>query len=248
VRVLRVLAVIASGFLFVPAGRAELTGKDRQEAETMAKAKLYLRVDARWKYYYPMWSRGFTIEPLAVVTPSGHTVDDKAVTFGKREYIWWGSGPNDGVAYGAIKFAGDSVRVWMEGLAPNGNEFMIRFDQIKTLEDFKAAFNRTFSAVPLQDEHPEWPAEIRKAIAERRLIEGMTAEQVRCVIGMPSDTQKTAENGVEVETWHPRQANGTHKFFRTSRNLATGFPARLRFANGKLATIEMASQATRPKR
>lgn len=64
------------------------------------------------------------------------------------------------------------------------------FGGIKTLADFKAAFDRAFSRVPLQDEFPEWPAEVRQAIAEHRLSDGMTKRQAYCVVGNPTEFRR----------------------------------------------------------
>ncbi|MGA2325950.1 MAG: hypothetical protein ABSH05_06645 [Bryobacteraceae bacterium] len=245
-RVLRVLAVVASVFLFVPAGRAELSGNDRQQAKKMIEGTLYLRIDA--PCMYEIGGFGLGVEPLVEVSPTGYKVAGSPVASGekkrgKRKTVYWGFAPNDPVAHGALRWSGDSVIAWLEGLRPKNNEVMVRFVQIKTLDDFKAVFDQTFSKVPLQDEHPEWPAEIRKAIADRRVIEGMTKRQAFCVIGTPINIQTSTENGVEVETWFPRQENGTVVTFRRLKSTATGYPALVKFAGGKLTTIEMTSRA-----
>jgi hypothetical protein len=111
---------------------------------------------------------------------------------------------------------------------------MVDFVHLKTLEDFKKAFDRTFSRVPLQDAHPEWPAEVRKAVAERRVIEGMTREQAAAVVGTPVSVETSNAQGVEVEVWHPRSTKGEHNA------VSTGFPASLRFQGSKLVMNEPA--------
>lgn len=245
-RLVRVLAVLGCVLGLIPVVRAELSGQDRQQAKKMIEGTLYLRIDAPCKY--EIGGFGLGVEPLVEVSPTDYKVEGSPVASAekkskKRKTVYWGFGPNDPVAHGALQWSGDAVIVWLEGLAPNNNEVMVRFIQIKTLDDFKAAFGQTFSKMPLQDEHPEWPPEIRKAIAERRVVEGMTKRQAFCVVGTPINIQTTTENGVEVETWFPRQENGTVVTFRRLKSTATGYPALLKFAGGKLAVIEKTSRA-----
>ena len=117
------------------------------------------------------------------------------------------------------------------------------FVEITSIDHFKKAFDQAFSQVPLQDEHPEWPAEVRKGIAERRVVEGMTKRQAFCVVGMPVNIQISKENGTEVENWFPRQENGTVVTFRRLKSTATGYPAMLKFVDGKVTVIETARRS-----
>jgi hypothetical protein len=137
--------------------------------------------------------------------------------------------------------AGETVYVWLEGRSPAANEFVIEFNDIKTLDDFKAAWARAFSAIPLQDEHPEWPAEIRNAIRDHRVVEGMTKEQAFMVVGEPQSVETSAEKGVAVEIWHPRQVNGRKQPYHHMKDRDTGYPATLKFADGKLVAIDRVS-------
>ncbi len=49
---------------------------------------------------------------------------------------------------------------------------MIKLVGIRNLDEFKKAFDLTFARVPLQDEHLDWPENIRKAIGERKIAKG----------------------------------------------------------------------------
>jgi hypothetical protein len=241
-RVLRAFACLACVFLLVPTTRAQITGKDRQEAKKMASGTLYLRIDAPCKSGR-RFGYGFKLEPLLEVSPTEHkllAIPDDSDKESKN--IFW-FGPNDALGQAALSYSGDIVTIWMEGLPPKDNEAMIKFVQIKTLGDFKAAFERTFSKVPLQDEHPEWPTEIRKAIAEQRVVEGMTKEQAFCVVGTPSKVTTSQENGVEIESWTPRQNSGNAiTWSRKRKGPATEFPALMKFEGGKLTVIEKRSE------
>lgn len=240
-----ILAMAAWVAAFAPGARAELSGKERGEAKKMVQGKLYLRIDAPCIYESPgMFGSGLNVEPLVEVSPTGYKVLETAspgLSVGivrKTQGVAWWFSPNDPVAHGTLRWSGDSVIVWLEGLPPKRQEVMVRFVQIKTLEDFKAAFDQTFSKVPLQDEHPEWPAEIRKAIAERRVVKGMTKRQAFCSVGTPVSVHAATENGTEVEIWRPQQDRGFVVTFEGTRRSATGFPTTLKFVGGKLTTIE----------
>jgi hypothetical protein len=166
-----------------------------------------------------------------------------------REKIYWEFFPNYAVRHGELTFEGDTVKVWMHGVKPYKDLLAIDFVQIKTLDDFTKAFNQTFSKVPLQDEYPEWPVEMRKAVAEHRLLVGMTKEQAFDVVGTPLDIKTEEVNGVQVETWHPRQDKGKTWWGgfseggdnnTSSSGLVlggTGFPTLLKFVDGKLQVV-----------
>jgi hypothetical protein len=249
-KLLNILTAAACAAAFLPNLKAELTGKDRREAKRMVEGKLYLRIDLPCRYGSPgFFGSGLNVEPLVEVSPTGYKVlegADPALSSGfvrgTQGVAWWFS-PNDIAGYASLQWSGESVIVWMEGIGnrAKSQEVMVRFVQIKTLADFKAAFDQTFSKVPLQDEHPEWPAEIRSAIAEHRVVEGMTKRQVFYALGTPASMYVTTENGVETEIWKPRQERGFVVTFRGAQHSATGYPASLKFTGGKLTVIERSS-------
>jgi hypothetical protein len=231
------------GLLAPLAVRAELSKQERESAKSMTSGTLYLRLDVPCKY--GRGGFGLNVESLLEVSPTGYDVERKLnlPSKKKRESVYWGFFPNDAVRYGKLSFDGDTVQIWSEGVPPNDNEVMIDFIHIQTMDDFTKAFNQTFSKVPLQDEHQEWPAEVRKAIAERKVIAGMTQQQAFCVVGRPINVTTGEENGVKVETWFPRQDKGTVVTFRRDKSLRTGFPALLKFTDGKLQVIEQTPRA-----
>ena len=80
------------------------------------------------------------------------------------------------------------------------------FVGVKTMGDFKAALDRTFRAVPLQTEHPEWPAAVRGAIGMRCVVAGLTTEQAYNVTGTPARIERREQDGAKVEEWYPRES------------------------------------------
>ncbi|MFI5176882.1 MAG: hypothetical protein ACHQKY_18650 [Terriglobia bacterium] len=231
----------AMALLFVllasSAVRAELSKQERDTAKSMAAGTLYLRLDVPCKYGGGYWR--LKVDSMLEVSPTGYDVDRKlSLPRKKNEFVYWRFLPNDGVRYGKLSFSGDTVQLWLEGAPPKIDELAIDFIHIQTMDDFIKAFNQTFSKVPLQDEHPEWPADVRQAIAERKVVAGMTKEQVFCVVGRPIKVTTGEENGVKVETWFPRQEKGTASILWRDKTLHTGFPALLKFADGKLQVID----------
>lgn len=236
----RTCAVIGFTFLlFAPAAvQAGLSKQDRDAAKSMTSGTLYLRLDVPCKYGVAGF--GLNVEPLLEVSPSGHDAERRLnlPSKKKRESVYWGFFPNDAVRYAKLSFDGDTVRIWMEGVPPNDYEIMIDFVQIQSMDDFTKAFNRTFSKVPLQDEHQDWPVEIKQAIAGRSVVAGMTKEQAFAVIGTPINVTTGEEDGRKVETWFPRQDKGTVVTYRKNKSTRTGFPSLLKFVDGKLQLIE----------
>jgi len=212
-------------------GSAQLSPADRAAASRMVEGRLYLKIDAPCDHGREV--------PMVEVSPTSVDLETRIseLTPENRPNLFWRFGPNDAAHNTTLRFGLDRIRVWSEGVSPKNDQFMIEFVRIKTLDDFKKAFDLTFSRVPLPDAHPEWPAEVRQAIAARRLIEGMTPEQARAVIGAPTRVEASEEAGIPRETWYPRQESGVRQVFRNA-SLTTGFPKSLKFVGGKLAAIE----------
>jgi len=228
--------------LFAPlVVRAELSKEDREAAKRMIAGTLYLRLDVPLKYV--MGSFGWGPEAVLEVSPTGHDTTrilSLPIKNPKKAKLNWVFYPNYPVRFGKLLFKADTVSVWAEGVSPNDYEIMIDFIQINSLDDFTKAFNQTFSKVPLQDEHPEWPSDVRSGIAEHRLVVGMTKDQAFDVVGTPLEIKTDEENSVKVETWSPRQDGGTIGGRNRQKNMRTGFPTLLKFADGTLQRINPA--------
>jgi hypothetical protein len=222
--------------------RAQLSGPERAKAQSMVAGTLYLRLDVPCRYgrgRFGIAASIHHIESILEVSPDGSGVEHKLAMPPRhsRDSVFWGMSPNDAVRYGKLLYNGDTVQVWMEGMAPDAYEILIDFIHIENLNDFTKAFNRTFSKVPLQDEHPEWPAEIRQAIAAHKVVVGMTVDQAYSVVGAPLKISNSEENGVKTEIWFPRQDRSVRTAESNTVDTPTGFPARLKFVDGKLQVI-----------
>ncbi len=218
---------------------AQLSTPDRRAAEKMMAGVLYLRLDVPCDYG--------RMVPMLEVSPDGADSSRKIADLSRenRENVYWLFGPNDTVQSVSLRWGIDSVRVWGEASRFKRNELMIDFVRIKSLEDFKKAFDRAFSRVPLQDAHPEWSPEVRKAVAERRLVEGMTKEQATAVVGTPLSVETSGAEGSEIELWRLRPIRGKERSYWGVSTL-TGFPPSLKFQSGKLAVIEQTPSPAAP--
>jgi hypothetical protein len=206
---------------------AEVRGHDRREVTDMLYSPCYLRIHV---------PTNDAVDPFIEISPTGFSWDrlvgqaeQKAQRKGKASGVYFAFRPNDMVRWGKTSFDKDKITVWFQGTR---DELKVIFIQIETLDDFKKAYDHVFARIPLQDEHPDWPADVKSAIAERRLIQGMTKQQAACVVGVPLKVETVAEGGVAMEVWYPRQDTADR------RTPQTGLPATLKFADGKLQVIE----------
>jgi hypothetical protein len=144
--------------------KAQLNGRDRDAAKKMLYPTLYLRTDV---------PTNGAVDPFIEISPSGHSwerlvalAEGSAKKRSRPTGVYWAFRPNDTVKWGSPDYKDATITVWFEGVR---DELKVRFIDIKTLEDFKKAFDQVFSTVPLQDEFPDWSAEVKTAIAQRRL-------------------------------------------------------------------------------
>lgn len=233
----RMLALAVTLFLCaVPAG-AKLSKPDQKEAKKMLKGTLYMRLDAPYASGRHAW--GTYKRPLVEISPEGSQTEadyEVNASWWHADSTYWGIRINDPVKLDEADFDDDEVEIELEGEGPaEDEETVVKFVDIHSLDDFRAAFDQTFSTVPLQDQHDDWSAEIKQAIADRELINGMTKRQAFYVVGTPQEFRKSDEDGVEVETWTVRTFSGTKMGFWTVRSEgAGGSPYVIRFEDGVL--------------
>lgn len=232
-----VLLLMTSGTL-----HAELSKQDRKAANGILAGTLYLRIDAPCETgRHPM---GTYMAPLVEVSPTGVNTDGASGFSGgafHAQSTYWGVGPNDTLQLDEMDWDEDTVEIELEGVGKtDGNDTVIKFVNINTLADFQKAADLAFSKVPLQDEHPDWPEDIKKAIADRRLVKGMTKRQVFYVTGTPESVQESEDKGKKVEVWTMRMSRGMKMGFwvMSADNPTGGKPKTLRFVDGKLEEFE----------
>jgi hypothetical protein len=231
--------------------RAQLSKEDHQAAQRMISGTLYLRLQAPQKFGMGLWAP--YSESMLEASPAGVTAERRLAEplkpvhrnayHLKQEEVYWGYLANTSVNHCKLEWEKSRNVVWCERVDPN-TDLSVDFIDITTLDDFTKAFNLTFSKVPLQDEHPEWPSDVRAGIAAGKLVVGMTAEQARIVVGAPLGVTAGEDNGAKTETWtlrqDPGQVLGWNNKHGAWRKVAkqTGFPASATFSDGKLLSIK----------
>ena len=213
---------------------------ERKQIKSMLKGiTLYARIDIPCKTGRHPW--GTYKSPLVEVTPEGESTEGGMAvhhSYWHAESTYWGIGPNATLKFDEGEWDGPNFEAEFYGVGDwDGTDTVILFKDIHSVDDFNRAFDRAFSTQPLQDEYPDWPIEIRDAIADHRLVEGMNKRQAYIVVGAPLRFEKREEDGQTTETWWPRQDRGFEMGFWFSRSGQTGFPSKLEFVDGKLAQI-----------
>jgi hypothetical protein len=226
--------------------QADLTKAERKEAKAYVAGTLYARIDIPCGTgRHPM---GTYKVPLVEVSPDGvNTESDETFSAGwyHAQSTYWGISPNDTLQFDEMEFDEDTVELEFEGVGKTeGNDTVIKYVGIRTLDDFKKATDRAFARKPLQDEHSDWPEDIRKAIGDRRLVKGMTKRQVFYVTGNPESFKESDEKGKQVEVWTMRQNKGVQIGFWTvsSGDAPSGVPKTLRFVDGKLEDFDSSAK------
>jgi len=224
--------------------QAVLSKADRKQIKQRMKSSgtLYLRMDmpcATGRHPY-----GTYVRPLVEVSPKGANTEAGegfTASWWHADSTYWGVCVNDAVTFDEMDFEADEGALEIELVTlDEESSTVVKFVEIYTLDDFEAAFNLTFSGKPLQEEHDDWSEEVKQAIGERKLMDGMTKRQVFYVTGQPQTVDKREEEGKSVEVWHLRQNKGMKMGFWTAKaGETTGFPEAIRFEDGKL--VGMAS-------
>lgn len=232
------VAVFVAVALFASSAHAELSRSDKKQAEKMLKGTLYLRVDAPCTQGRQPF--GVYLAPLVEISPKGvNTEADQGASFGwyHASSTVWGVRVNDTVELDETDWDEDTVEIELTGVGKtDGHDTVVKFIEIRSLADFEAAFKLTFSDHPLQEDHPDWPAEIRKAISDRKLMTGMTKRQAFYVVGTPAQVDKTTEGEKAVEVWTLRKQGLEIGFFSVNPGDPSAPAEKLRFEDGLLVT------------
>jgi hypothetical protein len=230
---------------------SKLSKEDSAAAGKMLSGTLYLRLQAPQKYGMGEWAPysmsmleasptkvsadRLLAEPLKHIPRNGYHL--------KQEEVYWGYLANTPLNHCKLVSEKGRLVVWCDRVDPN-TDVSVDLIDVSSLDDFTKAFNLIFSKVPLQDEHPDWPADVRAGIASGKLVVGMTVEQARIVVGAPLSVTPGEENGAKTETWtlrqDPGEVLGWNKKHGAWLKVAkqTGFPASITFKDGKLLSIK----------
>ena len=237
----KILHIVLVWALLAPAATLwAMPKKDRKAAKKMLEDRvLYMRIDApcaTGRHPYGVYKR-----PLVEVSPEGSTADTDTMmtaSWWHADSTYWGIRINDAVELDEVEFETDDaeVDIELEGVGEaEDSSTAIRFVGIRSLADFQAAFDHAFASVPLQEEHDDWSAEIKQAIHDRKLLDGMSKRQVFYITGTPDRFEQMEEDGQKIEIWHLRQDKGMKTGYLMAKvGESTGFPAQIRFEEGRL--------------
>jgi len=241
-RTLAMIAVAAVALALPNAAAAGVPKPERKQIrQKLAGTTLYLKVDAPCVTgRHPF---GVYYSPLVEVSPSGVNTEERnglSFGYGHVDSAYWGIRVNDPVELDDLEFDGDTFEAEFVGLKQAEDEqTVIKFTGINSYADFERAFEHVFATQPLQYLHDDWSDEIKTAIADRRLLEGMTRRQVYYVTGAPESFERRDEDGVEVEVWKLRASKGVRMGFfgMSSAGVPAGLPDELRFEDGALVNV-----------
>ena len=231
---------LAAAILLPTMGAAQVPKPVRKQIRAMLKqGTLYARIDMPCKTgRHPF---GTYKAPLVEVTRDGENTEGGLgmnMSVWHHESTYWGVRPNDALKFDEGEFDGSDFEAEFVGVgAAKGNNTVLLFKNIGSLEDFEAAFEHAFARMPLQDEHPDWAPEFRDAVGARRLVEGMNKRQAFYVIGSPERVEQSEAGGSKVEIWFPRQDRGMKTGFWTTRSKTTGYPTQLKFVDNRLVEL-----------
>ncbi len=219
--------------LLIPSVAEALSKSDRKRAKQLLKnGPLYMRIDAPCETgRHPF---GVYYSPVVEVSPRGSEEGEMGFNAG---FYHMGSTQlsvrvNDEVTLDEMDCEDAECEIELD--SSRGGHTVVKFIEIGSFDDFRAAFDKTFATRPLQDEHPDWPESIRSAIARRELVDGMNKRQAFYVVGSPERFEKFEENGDQVEVWTLRTDSGVKVGFWRAKVQQPGEALTIRFVNGAL--------------
>ncbi len=229
------LRLITLILLITPAF-AGLGRSDKKEVKKLLDGTFYARIDmpcATGRHAYGTYKR-----PLVEVSPEGVNTEAENVisaSWYHADSTYWGVSVNEGLRVEEFDIEDDGIEIELESIDDDDIQTVIMLVDIHNIDDFKKGLELAFSRVPLQDEHDDWSRDIKDAIAERRLVNGMSKKQAYCVTGRPVSFQKSEQGGKSVETWNLRTDKGVKMgYFTTKVNESTGLPSQIKFVDGSL--------------
>ena len=233
------LICVLTSMMWPLAADAELSKADKKEIKKALSGTLYMRMDApcaTGRHAYGTYKR-----PLVEISPEGSETDAETeinASWFHADSTYWGIRINDPVELDEFDIEADeaTVEIELEGVERAEDEStVIKFVDIHNMDDFNAAFDQAFARTPLQDEHDDWSDEIKQAIADRELLDGMTKRQAFYITGAPESFEKMDEDGKSVEIWTVRTDRGMKMgFFTLKKKTDEAVPQTIRFEDGKL--------------
>jgi hypothetical protein len=248
-RLFFVLAVLAAPVSLALVPEAHAAGKSDAKAAAAA-----LTEEAKAMYPGTVWAlkdlpvnTGTTmnipwIGPLVEVAPDGFKIETTTViqaTYGGAKSVWFGVRANDTLSLKEATLDKDVMALTFVGIdGSKGRDTKIKITGVKSLAEVKPVLDQLLSNTSPVD--PSWPEDVKKAIAKRQVINGMTKKQAYLVVGEPeSANTQDVGGGKKVETWVPRQSNGVRIGFGASLEMSN-YPKYLTFEEGKVTNMAAA--------
>ncbi len=188
---------------------------------------------------------GFTmgvtwIGPLCEVTKEGYKIDTTtamSATYGSAKSIWYSVRPNEALALKESEFDDGIFAITFVGTgASKSRDTKLKIIGVTTFAEVKPVLDQLLASASPVDSNTDWPADIKDAITKRNLVNGMSKKQAYLVVGEPTGSSSREEAGKKIEIWNARQNNGMKIGYGASVE-STGYPAELRFEDGKLVGI-----------
>lgn len=182
------------------------------------------------------------ISPLVEVAPTGFTIDTSAAvqtTYGGAKTVWYGVRVMDTLVFEEATYDdGILVLAFLGSDKSKGRDTKIKVTS-GTFAEVKPVLDQLVSVKSPVD--PSWPADVRTAIDNRVVINGMTKPQAYLVVGEPTSASTMDIAGKKVDMWYPRNNNGIRFGFGVSMEM-TNYPPVVKFQDG--VTIELTNSAS----
>jgi len=112
---------------------------------------------------------------------------------------------------------------------------VLKFGGMKDMADFEKCWTAAFSDVSIETKY-DWPKEIKDAVVERKVLVGMTPEQVLVAVGDPERLSRSTDGGKKVEVWTIQRGEGAKMGFWTIK-AGDKQEMEIRFVDGKVSQI-----------
>lgn len=184
------------------------------------------------------------VGPLCEVTKEGYKIDtttSMSATYGSAKSVWYSVRPNETLALKESEFDDGVFAITFIGTGSSkGRDTKIKITGVTTFAEVKGVMDQLLSTTSPVEANADWAADIKDAISKRHLINGMTKKQAYLVVGEPTGSSSREEGGKKIEIWNARQNNGMKIGYGASVE-ATGYPAEMRFEDGKLVGVATGS-------
>ncbi len=253
-RIPAVLAVAAAAGLLAagsPARAADLGSEIKKAMKEKAGKTWYLKTSL--PYLYGRHPYGVFKRPLVTVTPADGTDIQESPEMqgsivhaeGRRLELR----VNDPIAVKDFEWQKGEQLLDLEVAgtgAAKESEGVLRFQKMTTMADFETCWSETFSDVSIETKY-DWPDDIKKAVRNREVREGMVPEMVVVALGNPERMTTETKDSKKVEVWVFQMGEGTRMGYWTQK-MGDKKEVEVRFAEGKVIQVgTAASEAPKVK-